>query len=92
MDVPYVIRRCQEDQAALQQDLYEEEEERGVSGAMANVFDPALRINMLLVHGMLHLVGHDHEEEDEYQLMVQKEEEILGELGMPLPPTLKKEA
>ena len=92
MDVPYVIRRCQEDQAALQQDLYEEEEERGVSGAMANVFDPALRINMLLVHGMLHLVGHDHEEEDEYQLMVQKEEEILRELGMPLPPTLKKEA
>ena len=37
---------------------------------------------MLLVHGMLHLVGHDHEEDDEYELMVSKEEEILKELGM----------
>lgn len=97
MDVPYVIRRCQEDKAAVEEeeeydddDGYEEEEvERGVSGAMANVFDPAMRINMLLVHGMLHLVGHDHEEDDEYELMVTKEEEILRQLGMPLPP--KKE-
>ncbi len=37
---------------------------------------------MLLVHGMLHLVGHDHEEDDEYEEMVQREEEILKELGM----------
>ena len=63
----------------------EEEEERGVSGAMAKVFDPETRINMLLVHGLLHLVGHDHEEDDEYEVMVGKEEEILRELGMPLP-------
>ena len=107
VDVPYVIRQCQEDK-----DYYEgsdssdsedgrslsdsdsdvEEEDRGVSGAMANVYDPEQRIHMLLVHGMLHLVGHDHEEDDEYELMVQKEEELLQQLSLwpadkPIPTT-----
>jgi probable rRNA maturation factor len=78
LDVPYVIRRCQEDQ----KDQDDDEVERGVSGAMAKVYDPEDRINMLLVHGMLHLVGYDHEEDDEYELMVSKEEEIMKQLGM----------
>lgn len=95
IDVPYVMRRCQEDQDDFTNnnntnDLNsetddEQEEERGVSGAMATVWDPEERIHMLLVHGMLHLVGHDHEEDDEYEIMVTKEEEILKELGMALP-------
>jgi probable rRNA maturation factor len=80
VDVPYVIRRCQED-AEETSDEGEEEDERGVSGAMATVADPEKRIHMLLVHGMLHLVGYDHEEDDEYEEMVEKEEEILKELG-----------
>jgi rRNA maturation RNase YbeY len=70
--VPYVIRRCQEDaeyyhendDSSLGSDS--EEEDRGVSGAMAHVKDPEQRIRMLLVHGMLHLVGYDHEEDDEF--------------------------
>ena len=89
IDVPYVMRRCQEDQdwtnnnsADSTEDEYDDEEDRGVSGAMATIYDPEERINMLLVHGMLHLVGHDHEEDDEFELMVSKEEEILGKLGM----------
>ncbi|CAB9511648.1 Endoribonuclease YBEY [Seminavis robusta] len=90
IDVPYVIRGCQEDSEFdnQQQDsdlVYDDnnsEEDRGVSGAMATVYDPEERIHMLLVHGMLHLVGHDHEQDDEYELMVQKEEEILIQLGM----------
>ena len=85
IDVPYVIRRCQEDME--DEDVEEspdsdEEDDRGVSGAMAKVSDPEKRIHMLLVHGMLHLVGHDHEEDDEYEEMVQREEEILKELGI----------
>jgi probable rRNA maturation factor len=77
IDVPYVVRSCLEDQE------YEtDEEERGVSGAMQSVYDPEERINMLLVHGILHLVGYDHEEDDEYEQMVAKEEEILKQLGM----------
>mmetsp|Transcript_5911 Transcript_5911/g.8938 ORF Transcript_5911/g.8938 Transcript_5911/m.8938 type:complete len:225 (+) Transcript_5911:104-778(+) len=78
VDVPYVIRRCKEDM----EDLSDEDEiERGVSGAMASIEDPVTRIHMLLIHGMLHLVGHDHEEDDEYEEMVEKEEEILRQLG-----------
>ena len=78
VDVPYVIRRCEEDKASAEED----EEDRGVSGAMAKVYNPEVRIHMLLVHGMLHLVGHDHEEDDEYEIMVSEEEAILKELGM----------
>jgi probable rRNA maturation factor len=80
VDVPYVMRRCTEDQAAAAAD--EDDDERGVSGAMATVYDPEQRIHMLLVHGMLHLVGHDHEEDDEYELMVTEEEKILKALGL----------
>jgi rRNA maturation RNase YbeY len=58
-----------------------DEDDRGVSGAMATVKDPETRIRMLLVHGMLHLVGYDHEEDDEYLEMVQREEAILQQLG-----------
>jgi probable rRNA maturation factor len=72
------------DKAQNDDDDDEEEDEdvmvnddRGVSGAMSTVYDPELRINMLLVHGMLHLVGYDHEDDDDYELMVAKEEEIL---------------
>jgi len=92
VDVPYVIRRCQEDMeeqededtsgGGISDEDDEVDDERGVSGAMADVSDPEKRIHMLLVHGMLHLVGHDHEEDDEYEEMVQREEEIMKELGM----------
>jgi hypothetical protein len=69
VDIPYVMRRCKED--ADEED--EEDDELSVSGAMATVYDPEQRIHVLLVHGMLHLVGHDHEEDDEYELMVTEE-------------------
>lgn len=80
VDIPYVMRRCQEDEE--EENLSDnDEQERGVSGAMAKVYDPEKRVHMLLVHGMLHLVGHDHEEDDEYEEMVEREEEVLRELG-----------
>eukprot|EP00525_Craspedostauros_australis_P004340 CAMPEP_0198109524 /NCGR_PEP_ID=MMETSP1442-20131203/1592_1 /TAXON_ID= /ORGANISM="Craspedostauros australis, Strain CCMP3328" /LENGTH=249 /DNA_ID=CAMNT_0043765229 /DNA_START=374 /DNA_END=1123 /DNA_ORIENTATION=+ len=60
----------------------EDDDDRGVSGAMATVFDPERRLHMLLVHGMLHLVGHDHEEDDEYEVMVTEEETLLKELDL----------
>ena len=48
---------------------------------MADISDPEQRIRMLLVHGMLHLVGYDHIDDDDYEEMIAREEEILGELG-----------
>ncbi len=39
----------------------------------------------LVVHGMLHLQGHDHERDDEAQAMEALESEILLRLGFPDP-------
>ena len=105
VDVPYVIRRCLEDQqdhqdeekkkkkkeeddgllpspASYESDDDDERDDRGVSAAMATVYDAETRLHMLLVHGMLHLVGHDHETDRDYKLMVSKEEELLQALGL----------
>ena len=35
----------------------------------------------LLVHGLLHVLGYDHEEPAEGERMKQREDELLGELG-----------
>jgi len=92
IDVPYVIRRCEEDREFNEGDSDEAEievdedddyvgdDDRGVSGVMATIYDPQQRIQLLLVHGMLHLVGYDHIEDDEYDVMVTKEEEVIKEL------------
>jgi probable rRNA maturation factor len=82
IDVPYVIRRCKQDQEDNEDYSTLDETDRGVSGAMSTVYNPEDRIQMLLVHGMLHLVGYDHIEDTDYELMVTKEEEILKKLSM----------
>jgi rRNA maturation RNase YbeY len=58
----------------------EEYDDRGVAPQMQHIYDPEIRIHMLLVHGMLHLVGYDHIEDDDYELMVVREDEVLAEL------------
>jgi probable rRNA maturation factor len=35
----------------------------------------------LTCHGMLHLLGYDHEDEDDERLMISKQKEILDKLG-----------
>lgn len=39
-------------------------------------------VAFLLVHGMLHLLGHDHEEEHDRAIMQQEEEKTLSALGI----------
>ncbi|MCK8826981.1 rRNA maturation RNase YbeY [Natroniella acetigena] len=39
-------------------------------------------VGFLVVHGMLHLLGHDHYQPDEKESMRKKEEAILAELGL----------
>lgn len=36
----------------------------------------------LLVHGMLHLLGYDHENAEDERVMVNKQEEVLNKLGI----------
>lgn len=91
VDVPYVHRRIEEDRQDNQEEASgdsgdgggvgdDDDRERGVSGAMATEYDPQRRIEMLLVHGTLHLLGYDHIEDDDYEVMVAKEEEVLAVL------------
>ena len=39
-------------------------------------------VSLLLVHGILHLLGFDHEEDDEAEEMEAKEKEILSVVGV----------
>lgn len=83
VDPAYVMRRCSEDaEGGSGIGGVDDDDDRGVSGAMAGVSDPEDRINMLLIHGMLHLIGYDHEDDHEYELMVKAEERLLRELDM----------
>lgn len=38
------------------------------------------RMQILLVHGICHLLGYDHEKDEEYEVMHKKEQEILKQL------------
>jgi probable rRNA maturation factor len=40
--------------------------------------DPASELRLLLVHGILHLLGHDHEDEDDRATMWAKQERYTG--------------
>lgn len=64
----------------IEVEVEDEWDDRGVAPALLTTYDPEIRIHMLIVHGMLHLVGYDHIEDDEYELMVEKEDEVMAEL------------
>lgn len=42
-------------------------------------------LSHLVVHGVLHLLGYDHEDDDEAEIMETREREILATLGIPDP-------
>jgi probable rRNA maturation factor len=42
-------------------------------------------LSHLAVHGFLHLIGHDHEKDDDAEAMETLEQEILAQLGIPDP-------
>ncbi len=46
--------------------------------AANNPHDPGAELRLLLVHGILHLLGHDHEEEGERAEMWEKQERYAG--------------
>jgi len=46
--------------------------------ARNNPTDPASEMRLLVVHGILHLLGHDHEEEDERAAMWAIQERYTG--------------
>jgi probable rRNA maturation factor len=42
---------------------------------------PESEVELLVVHGLLHLLGMDHEEDDEAQLMEQRQRDMLERFG-----------
>jgi probable rRNA maturation factor len=46
---------------------------------------PGHHLSHLVVHGVLHLLGYDHEAEDEAEQMESLERSILGAMGIPDP-------
>jgi probable rRNA maturation factor len=46
---------------------------------------PAAHLAHLVVHGMLHLQGFDHEDDDDALRMEEREREVLAALGLPDP-------
>ncbi len=46
--------------------------------AANNPADPAAELRLVLVHGILHLLGHDHEDEDERRTMWRIQERYAG--------------
>jgi probable rRNA maturation factor len=44
-------------------------------------------VKLLLVHGILHLLGHDHAKPEEKAAMWHKQDEILAALGINIRPT-----
>lgn len=38
-------------------------------------------ISLMVIHGLLHLLGYDHQTDDEAELMEQREREILAKIG-----------
>eukprot|EP00612_Vaucheria_litorea_P006847 CAMPEP_0171472556 /NCGR_PEP_ID=MMETSP0946-20130122/1344_1 /TAXON_ID=109269 /ORGANISM="Vaucheria litorea, Strain CCMP2940" /LENGTH=232 /DNA_ID=CAMNT_0012002207 /DNA_START=53 /DNA_END=748 /DNA_ORIENTATION=+ len=78
ISLQYVDRVAVEDKHEFEKEKAEgiqAEYERGVSGAMARVYSVEERIPYLCIHGLLHLVGYDHESDEDFQLMAKREEE-----------------
>lgn len=64
----------------IQKGQLDNSQDRGVSLAMSKVFTFQERLPLLVLHGLLHLVGYDHETEKDWEVMTAKEDEILAKL------------
>ena len=56
--------------------------ETATAEARADAKTAADHLSHLVVHGMLHLLGHDHETDDETTIMERLEVDVLGQLGV----------
>ena len=56
--------------------------ERAQEQAQERGHEVGVELALLLVHGILHLLGYDHEDDEEAQVMEAKEKEILSTLDV----------
>jgi rRNA maturation RNase YbeY len=80
VSVAYVQRACERDLEELTASGENHWwEERGASGAMSRLFGVQARLPYLAIHGVLHLLGYDHETEADYTRMVAQEERVIAQ-------------
>ena len=53
------------------------ESDAGCSRAMSTLFTLKERTPLLVVHSLLHLLGYDHETEDDWSAMTRREDEVI---------------
>lgn len=73
----YVERACERDALLNDQGKLHRSDDRGCYREMKHIFSAHERIPLLLIHGLLHLLGYDHEGEEEWIDMTKKEAEVL---------------
>jgi probable rRNA maturation factor len=56
--------------------------EKAVEQAQAYGHSLERELCFLVVHGMLHLIGFDHETQEDEKEMMARQEEVLQELGL----------
>jgi len=92
ISVPYVLKQIEndltlEDYSGFGDDI----DDRGIAYLLPKLPKLEDRVCALLVHGMLHLVGYDHIIDEDYELMVVREEEVWKELKVRLKEEYGKE-
>eukprot|EP01037_Dinobryon_pediforme_P019071 gene19071-19425_t len=85
----YIVKQCERDRKEFEKKQLEasngaelvkssDDTDAGVSKAMSQgYFSLEERLPLFLIHGILHLVGYDHENDKDYLLMTKEEERIL---------------
>lgn len=92
ISVPYVLKQIEndltlEDYSGFGDDI----DDRGIAYLLPKLPKLEDRVCALLVHGMLHLVGYDHIIDEDYELMVVREEDVWKELKVRLKEEYGKE-
>eukprot|EP00596_Hydrurales_sp_CCMP1899_P004130 CAMPEP_0119039896 /NCGR_PEP_ID=MMETSP1177-20130426/9647_1 /TAXON_ID=2985 /ORGANISM="Ochromonas sp, Strain CCMP1899" /LENGTH=245 /DNA_ID=CAMNT_0007004381 /DNA_START=129 /DNA_END=866 /DNA_ORIENTATION=- len=78
----YVMRQCKRDKKDFESDEFEDDESAGVSKAMSTVYTLEERLPLLLIHGMIHLLGYDHETDEDFLEMTTKEDEVIAKFKL----------
>lgn len=80
ISLPYVRRSIRADAQLGAEARAADEARGGAYGRLVRETTLASRLPLLIVHGICHLLGHDHEGEAEHAAMLAAEEELLAAL------------
>lgn len=80
ISLPYVQRAIEADAGLSEAQLAEDIARGGAYGRLPVLRDVSARLPLLVVHGVCHLLGHDHEDDAEHAAMLEAEEKLARAL------------